>query len=134
MTVLATYYSDIKWLHIGCVLASGSLFSLRGSLMLCGSCYANHVALTRLSYVIDTMLLAAAVLLTIIIHQYPLVQAWLTVKLLLLIVYILLGILALRRGKTRWTRGGYLLAAVLVYGFIVSVAIAHNPLGLFSRV
>jgi uncharacterized membrane protein SirB2 len=134
MTVLAIYYSDIKWLHIGCVLASGSLFSLRGSLMLCGSRYANHVPLARLSYVIDTMLLAAAVLLTIIIHQYPLVQAWLTVKLLLLIVYIFLGNFALRRGKTRRTRGGYLLAAVLVYGCIISVAVAHNPLGLFSRI
>ncbi len=132
--MLATYYGDIKWLHIGCVLASGSLFSLRGCLMLCGSRFANHATLARLSYVIDTMLLTAAVLLTIIIHQYPLVQAWLTAKLLLLIVYILLGILALRRGRTRWTRGGYLLAAILVYGFIISVAVAHNPLGLFSRV
>ena len=132
--MLAAYYSDIKWLHIGCVLASGGVFSLRGSLMLCGSRYANHVALARLSYVIDTVLLAAAVLLTLIIHQYPFVQAWLTVKLLLLIIYILLGILALRRGKTRWTRGGYLLAAVLVYGFIISVAVTHNPLGVFSRI
>lgn len=134
MTVLATYYNDFKWLHIGCVLASGSLFSLRGSLMLCGSRFANHVAVARLSYVIDTMLLAAAVLLTLIIHQYPFVQAWLTVKLLLLIVYVLLGIFALRRGRTRWSRSGYLLAAVLVYGFIISVAVAHNPLGLFSRI
>ena len=132
--MLAAYYSDIKWLHIGCVLASGSLFSLRGSLMLCGSRYANHVALTRLSYLIDTILLAAAVLLTVITHQYPLVQDWLTVKLLLLIVYIFLGIFALRRGKTRRARGGYLLAALLVYGFIISVAVAHDPLGLFSRI
>ncbi len=132
--MLAAYYNDIKWLHIGCVLVSGGVFSLRGLLMLCGSRYANHVALARLSYVIDTVLLAAAVLLTLIIHQYPFVQAWLTVKLLLLIIYILLGILALRRGKTRCTRGGYLLAAVLVYGFIISVAVTHNPLGVFSRI
>ena len=134
MTVLAAFYTDIKWLHIGCVLASGSLFSLRGSLMLCGSRNANHVVLARLSYVIDTTLLAAAVLLTVITHQYPLVQAWLTMKLLLLIVYVFLGVFALRRGRTRRARGGYLLAALLVYGFIISVAVAHDPRGLFSRI
>jgi uncharacterized membrane protein SirB2 len=130
--VLATYYDEIKWVHVGCVLASGALFSLRGSLMLCGSRYANHVSLARLSYVIDTTLLAAAVLLVLTIHQYPFVQAWLTAKVLLLVVYILLGIFALRRGKTRRTRGRYLLAAILVYVFIISVAVTHSPIGVFA--
>lgn len=130
--MLASYYGEIKWVHIGCVLASGILFSLRGSLMLRGSRHANHVALARLSYVIDTTLLAAAVLLALIIHQYPFVQAWLTVKALLLVVYILLGIFALRRGKTRRTRAGCLLAALLTYGFIISVAITHDPAGVFA--
>ncbi len=100
--------------------------------MLCGSRHANHVALARLSYVIDTTLLAAAVLLAVIIHQYPFVQAWLTVKVLLLVVYIVLGVYALRRARTRRARGGCLLAAILVYGFMISVAITHNPRGVFS--
>jgi uncharacterized membrane protein SirB2 len=131
--MLAPYYIELKWLHIGCVAASGSLFCLRGVFMLCGSPYANHAVLARLSYLIDTILLTAAVLLTIAIHQYPFVQAWLTVKVLLLIVYIVLGIFALRRGRTKWARGGYFLAAVLVYGFMISVAATHHPLGVFAR-
>jgi uncharacterized membrane protein SirB2 len=131
--VPAIYYSEIKWLHVACVVASGTLFSLRGALMLCGSRYANYLALARLSYVIDTTLLAAAVLLVLIIHQYPFVQAWLTVKVLLLFVYIFLGIFALRRGKTRRSRAGYFLAALVVYGFIISVAVTHDPVGVFHR-
>jgi uncharacterized membrane protein SirB2 len=132
ITVLATYYGEIKWVHIACALASGTLFSVRGALMLYGSRYANHVALARLSYVIDTTLLAAAVLLVLTIHQYPFVRAWLTVKVLLLFVYIFLGIFALRRGKTRRSRAGFFLAALVVYGFIISVAVTHNPVGVFQ--
>ncbi len=133
VNVLAYYYNEIKWLHIACVALSGSLFTLRGLLMMCGgSQLANHRHLARVSYVIDTILLAAAVLLTIIIHQYPVANAWLSVKLLLLIVYVFLGIHALRRGKTRLRRSACFVAALLVYGFIISVAVTHNPRGLLS--
>jgi uncharacterized membrane protein SirB2 len=132
VNVLAFYYNEIKWLHIACVTLSGSLFTFRGLLVMCGSQLANHIYLARVSYVIDTILLAAAVLLTIIIHQYPVANAWLSVKLLLLIVYVFLGIHALRRGKTWLRRSAYFVAALLVYGFIISVAITHNPRGLLS--
>ncbi len=79
------------------------------------------------------MRLAAAILLVLIIHQYPFVQAWLTIKVLLLPLYIALGIFALRRGRTRWSRAGFLAAALAVYGFILSVAVMHNPRGLFGK-
>jgi uncharacterized membrane protein SirB2 len=128
--MLALYYNEIKWLHIGCVALSGSLFTFRGLLMMCGSQLANQRYLARASYAIDTTLLAAAVLLTIIIHQYPVANSWLSVKSLLLILYVFLGIYALRRGKTRLGRSACFVAALLVYGFIISVAITHDPRGL----
>jgi uncharacterized membrane protein SirB2 len=131
--VLALYYEDIKWLHIACVALSGSLFVSRGFLMMGNSVHANTKFLARSSYVIDSALLTAAILLTVIIRQYPLRQAWLTVKVALLVIYIFLGIWALRRGKTRRQRIGCFIAAVLVYGFIISVAVTHDPRGLFSR-
>jgi uncharacterized membrane protein SirB2 len=130
--LVAHYYGGIKLIHIACVLLSGGLFALRGMLMLRGTTIANHSVLARLSYVIDSTLLAAAILLTIIMHQYPFVQAWLTAKVLLLPVYVVLGIFALRRGKTRWSRAVYFAAALSVYGFIISVAVMHNPRGLFG--
>ena len=129
--LLALYYEDIKWLHISCVALSGSLFVFRGLLMMCNSVHANNKNLARGSYVIDSTLLGAAILLTVIIHQYPLRQAWLTVKAALLVIYIFLGIWSLRRGKTRRQRIACFIAAIVLYGFIISVAVTHDPRGLF---
>jgi uncharacterized membrane protein SirB2 len=129
---VVNYYSGIKTLHIACVLLSGTLFAVRGGLMMSASPHANHKALKRLSVVIDTSLLASALISTAIIHQYPFVQAWLTVKVLLLPIYIVLGVFALRRGKTRSSRTVFFLAALTVYGLIISVAVTHDPYGVFS--
>ena len=130
---MAAWYLQILWTHIGCVIASGSLFFVRGCMMLAGLPTANHIALRRISVVIDSLLLAAAITLTTIIHQYPFVQAWLTVKRVLLVVYIVLGVFALRRGRTRAIRATCFAAAMIVFLFIVSVARAHDPLGAFVR-
>ena len=130
---MAAWFLQILWLHIGCVIVSGSLFCIRGCMVLASVPGANHMVLRSVSVVIDMTLLAAAIALTLIIHQYPFVQAWLTVKVLLLVVYIVLGVFALRRGRTRASRGVYFGAAVLVFLFIVTVARAHNPLGIFAQ-
>ncbi|HET9835182.1 MAG TPA: SirB2 family protein [Rhodanobacteraceae bacterium] len=128
---MAAWYLQILWTHVGCVIASGSLFFMRGCMMLAGLPAANHVALRRLSVVIDSLLLSAAIALTTIIHQYPFVQAWLTVKVILLVVYIVLGVFALRRGRTRAIRAGFFAAAMIVFLFIVTVARTHAPIGIF---
>src|SRR5579875_1524402 len=130
---MAAWYLQILWTHIGCVIASGSLFFTRGCMMLAGLRAANHVALRRISVVIDSLFLASGIALTIIIHQYPFVQAWLTVKVILLVVYIVLGVFALRRGRTRAIRPTCFAAALVVFLFIVSVARAHDPLGAFTH-
>ncbi len=86
--MLAAHFSLIRWVHISCVLLSGSLFMLRGVLRLNSHGAANAPSLRRLSYLIDSTLLASAVLLTVLIRQYPLTSAWLTVKVALVFVYI----------------------------------------------
>jgi uncharacterized membrane protein SirB2 len=126
---MGQFYPGIKLVHIACVIASGSLFGLRGMLTLANNAWANHVSLRRCSYVIDTVLLSAGLSLAFILKQLPIPQAWLSTKLLLLVVYIVLGIFALRRGRTRASRSAYFAAALLVYGFMVGVAVAHRPLG-----
>ncbi|HEX7370342.1 MAG TPA: SirB2 family protein [Rhodanobacteraceae bacterium] len=130
--VMAAWFAQILWVHIGCVIASGSLFFTRGCMMLAGWPIANHIALRRISVVVDSLLLAAAIALTTIIHQYPFVAGWLTVKVLLLVVYIVLGTFALKRGQTRAIRGTCFVAAIVVFLFIVTVARTQNPLGAFS--
>ena len=126
------FYSQIKWVHVAAVLTSGGLFALRGMAMLAGARWYMAAPLRFLSYTIDTVLLTAALMLATILHQYPFVQGWLTVKVLLLVVYVVLGSLALKRGTTRAARAWSFAAALLVYGFIISVARAHDPRGVFA--
>jgi len=130
--MLASHYADIGLLHISCVALSGTLFTCRGLLRLFDSPIANTGALRWTSYVIDTVLLVAAILLTLILHQYPLVNGWLTMKTALLVLYIALGVVALKRARTRFGSVAALIAALLTYCLIVGVAITHRPSGWFS--
>jgi len=117
---------EIRLLHVGCVALSGSLFTFRGLLRINRSPFANHRALRVVSYVIDTTLLVAAVLLTLIIHQYPFVNGWLTAKVLLLVLYIGLGIITLQRARTTPGRSVALIGALLTFAAIVTIAVLHH--------
>jgi uncharacterized membrane protein SirB2 len=90
---------------------------------------ANHRLLRLASYAIDTTLLIAAILLTSLLHQYPLADDWLTTKLLLLVLYIVLGTFALKRARTPSGRTVAFLSALLTFAYIIGVAITHRPAG-----
>lgn len=129
------FYPQIRMVHIWSVAASGSLFLLRGAaLNLFGAGWVKALPVRILSWTIDTVLLTAALMLLTIVQQYPFVHAWLTVKVVLLVVYIGLGTVALRPQRPRRVRIVFWIAALAVFGFIVTVARAHNPLGLFAGV
>jgi uncharacterized membrane protein SirB2 len=123
------FYPEIRLAHILAVIASGSLFFARGLAVVVGAAWARAAPLRYLSYSIDTVLLTTALMLATILRQYPLQQAWVTVKVALLIVYVVLGFAAFWKAKTRGTRLALWLAALAVFAFIVSVARAHHPLG-----
>jgi uncharacterized membrane protein SirB2 len=127
------FYLQIKLVHVVSVLASGGLFVLRGLAVQLGATWAMAAPLRYLSYGIDTVLLTAALMLSTILRMYPLAQPWLTAKVALLVVYVVLGSFALKRGRTAAVRGACFAAAVAVYAFIISVARAHHPLGAFFR-
>lgn len=126
------FYPEIRWVHIAAVLTSGALFALRGVAMLAGARWHMAAPLRYLSYTIDTVLLTAALMLVTILHQYPFVNGWLTTKVWLLVAYVVLGSYALKRGSTRVVRALAYIAALLVYAFIISVARAHDPRGVFA--
>lgn len=126
------FYLQIRHVHIASVLASGGLFLLRGlGVNVFGAGWPMWAPVRYLSYTVYTVLLTAALMLMTIVHQYPFVHHWLTVKVVLLVVYVVLGSFALKRAKTRRARLGFYLAALLVFAFILSVARAHDPLGVF---
>ncbi len=127
------FYVQIRHAHIGAVILSGVLFALRaGSFNLFGASWPKQLPARLASWTIDTTLLTAALILMTIVQQYPFVDAWLTVKVLLLVVYIGLGAMAFSSKRSRRQRIGFLVAALLVFLFIVTVARAHDPLGLFA--
>ena len=125
-------YPQIKQAHVWLVMASGTLFLLRALAALAGQRWPQHLAVRSLSYTIDTFLLTAALMLLVALKLNPFVVPWLSVKLALLVTYIVLGSLALKRGRTRATRATCYFAALAVYLFIVSVAVAHDPWGVFA--
>ncbi|HUY83340.1 MAG TPA: SirB2 family protein [Steroidobacteraceae bacterium] len=124
----AAHFPQILAVHVGSVVLSGTLFSVRASLRIAGrGATANWAALRYASYVIDSALLAAAVLLTLIIRQYPFVEAWLTAKVLLLAVYVVLGSIALKRARTRAGCAAATLGAWATYAAIIGVAVTREP-------
>ena len=125
-------YLALKNLHVLCAVVSGSGFFLRGLWMLSDSSRLNQRWVRIVPHVVDTLLLGSAIALAVIGAQYPLAQDWLTAKLIGLLVYILCGMMALRRGKSKTTRGMFFIAALLAFTYIVSVAITRSPLGVFS--
>lgn len=130
------FYAEIRLVHIGAVLVSGAIFLLRGTLLFSGgarpAAWAMAAPVRFLSYTVDTVLLTAALMLMTIVRQYPFVDAWLTAKVLLLALYIALGILAFRPGRRRPVRLACWLAALVVYAWIITVARAHDPLGVLA--
>jgi uncharacterized membrane protein SirB2 len=129
---MTEHYLLLRHVHIGCAVLTIVLFVLRGGLMLVESTWQRNVVLRYLPHVVDTVLLTSALMLTTVIHQYPFSTGWLTAKVVLLVVYIVLGSIAIKRGRTRGNRIAAFIAALLTIGFLVSVARAHHPLGLFA--
>ena len=114
------------------VTLSLALFVLRWVWMLGDSALLQRRWVRTIPHVIDTVLLASAIALTLILHQYPFVNGWLTAKVLALLLYILLGGIALRYGRNKRIRTAAGLAALLTFGYIVSVAITRTPLGFWQ--
>ena len=127
------FYFELRAVHIWSVVASGALFALRGAAFtLFGAAWPKALPVRLLSWTIDTTLLTAALMLMTVVRQYPFADHWLTVKVVLLVVYIGLGTQAFAQGRPGRLRVGFMVAALAVFGFIVTVARAHHPLGLFA--
>lgn len=125
----ALWYSVVKSIHVACVMASGVGFFVRGVLMVRGSAWLHSRWARILPDTVDGALLLSAVILTMLIRQYPFVDHWLSAKVLGLLAYIVIGSVALRRGRTRGIRVVAWLMATLVFGYIISVAVSKNSQG-----
>ncbi len=122
-------YFVIKHIHMTAAGLSILLFILRAFWSVTESPLLQKKLVKIVPHVIDTILLVAAVALAMMIGPY---QPWILTKVVLLVVYIGLGTVAIKRGKTPRQRLIAAVLAVLVYMYILSVALAHDPLGWFA--
>ena len=123
------FYTQIKAFHVFVALLSGSLFALRGGFSLAGARWPNAAVVRYSSYAIDTALLTAALMLATILPGAMFANGWLTVKVTLVVLYVVLGVFAMRRAKTKRMRVASYVAALLVFVSIYAIARAHDPLG-----
>ncbi len=127
-------YATLKLIHVSCVVSSYALFFIRGVWMLRDSPLLRRRWVRIVPHAVDTLLLASAIALAMMLHQYPLVAGWLTAKVLALFAYIGLGIVAFRFARKRRMRFIAWLAAQAVFIYIVAVALTRNPLPWMSAI
>lgn len=129
---LAEFYLPLKAAHISLAATSGTLFAARGAAVLAGQAWPMARPWRLASMAVDTLLLAAGATLWALLALNPLQQPWLGAKLLLLVAYIGLGTLALKRARSRGARAACYVAALAVLLFVVGVARRHHPLGVLA--
>ena len=125
-------YFFIKQMHIGFAYLSISLFVFRSILSIASSPLLQHKLFKILPHIVDTLLLVFAVLLMVVINQYPFVDAWLTAKFIALLAYIVIGTIAIKRGKSTVIRFWASIIAIIIFTYIYGVAETHHVLSWFA--
>lgn len=120
--------SLLKHIHVTCVTLSFALFFLRGVWMLRDSALLQQRWVKIAPHTVDSVLLASAIALAWQLGISPLDTSWLAAKIAALLLYIVIGSIALKRGKTKRIRLAAWLTAMAAFLYMVSVAVTHNPM------
>lgn len=115
-------------LHLLTILLSGAGFLLRGFWMMTDSEKLQARWVKIFPHINDTILLVSGITLVVLSGFYPWQQPWLMAKIIALLVYIVLGTIALKRGKTKNQKIIAWFLAIIVFVYMVLVAKIHNPL------
>jgi len=122
----------VKYLHVCCALLSGLGFFVRGLWMLNDSPRLQARWVKVSPHLIDSLLLISAITLAVQWSLSPLQQPWLAAKIGALLLYILLGSIALKYGPTRAMRASAWLAGLTCYVYIVSCALTKSSWGFIA--
>lgn len=123
-------YLVIKHLHMTAAGLSIAFFIIRAYWSITENGLLQKKVVKILPHVIDTVLLIAAIWLSILLGPAA-AQPWVLTKIVLLIAYIGVGTVAIKRGRTPRTRAIAAVIAVLIFIYIVGVAIKHHPASWF---
>jgi uncharacterized membrane protein SirB2 len=119
-------YSLLRSIHIGTVHVTLVLFLLRGFWMVTDSPRLQQRWVKIVPHINDTLLLLAAIGMLVVAGLNPLGQPWIMAKIVGLLAYIALGTVALKRGRTKTVRIQAMVAALVVFGYVVAVAITKQ--------
>ena len=122
----------LKTIHVTCVLLSFTGFFIRGLWMISDSSKLQLRLVKIAPHIVDTLLLASALILAFQMQLSPLQQPWLMTKIIALLIYIGIGSVALKAGRSKRQRVSAWLLGLLTFTFIVSVALTKSPLGWFA--
>jgi uncharacterized membrane protein SirB2 len=118
-------YVILKHLHMTAAGLSILFFVIRAYWSVSGSALLQTRLVKTLPHVIDTVLLLAGIMLAAMIGPE---QPWILAKIVALIAYILVGTVAIKRGKTARSRAIAAIIAILIFIYIVGVALNKTPL------
>ena len=119
-------YGVLLFIHVGTVIISIAGFVIRGIWMMQSSSLLQQRWVRTAPHINDSLLLVSAIALVVITSQYPGPSSWVNAKIVALVVYILLGIVALNRGKTMQVRVTAWVLALVVYAYMVLVAFSKS--------
>ena len=125
-------YQVIKVVHQVAVALSVTGFFVRGFASGAGARWVRGRVARTLPHIVDTVLLITAVTMAWALRLNPLQTPWLMAKLVGLVLYVALGVVALRPGRPQAVRMTAWAAALVVVCWITSVALTKNPLGFFA--
>jgi uncharacterized membrane protein SirB2 len=125
-------YLTVKIVHQSAVVLSFSGFFARGIGSLAGAAWVRSRAARSLPHVVDSVLLLSALTLAWMLRANPVATPWLLAKVIGLVAYIVLGMIALRPTRPVPVRALAWVAALAAFAYIVSVAITKNPAGLLA--
>jgi uncharacterized membrane protein SirB2 len=124
-------YFAIRQLHVAAAAVSLALFILRGAWMMASPARLRRRWVKIVPHVVDTVLLGSALWLAWQLGVDG-TRGWLVAKVIALFVYIALGTVALKRGRTRGARVAALSGALVTFGYIASVAVTKSPRGFMA--
>ena len=116
-----------KLIHLLCVALSILFFAGRGVVMFHDASFVSRRWVRRVAESIDALLLFSGITLAWLTEQLPWEDAWLGAKLMLLLLYILLGMVAFHWGRSQMIKMAAWIAAMATYAGMVSVALTRNP-------
>lgn len=119
-------YALLKHIHLTTIVITLALFLLRGAWRLTDSPMLQKKWVKIVPHTNDAILLVAAIGMLVLAQLNPLEHSWLMAKIIALLAYIVLGTIALKRGKTPLQRNLAFIGALAVFGYMLAVAVSKQ--------